>query len=475
MSRLRPRLKPGMSRSTTSRLMPFEPGASGSVCATTMTRSALMPLVMNVFEPLSTQPSPSLRARGLDALQVAAGAGLGHRDGGDQLAAGRSRAASAASAPRWPGRAGRGRRRRCAGRSRRRWRRCGSSPRRGRRCSGSRGPRRRRTPPRRPCRAAPARRRSSQTSRGHDAVLLPLRVERGRRSSRPRRGPCRGTRRARPRRGSGACHAVCPRRRRPSRRADRRTVVPPWTLDDVSALDRFSEPTRAWFTGAFVQPTPAQDGAWDAISSGEHALVVAPTGSGKTLAAFLWSLDRLAAAPPPADEQHRCRVLYVSPLKALAVDVERNLRAPLTGIGQAAARLGLARPEIRVGIRSGDTPADERRAMRPPSAGHPDHHARVAVPAADQLGPRGAARGRDGDRRRGARRRRQQARRAPGGLPRPARRAARAAGPADRPVGHRAPDRGGRHLPRRRPPGPRRRAAVARRSGTSRSSSRSRT
>jgi ATP-dependent helicase Lhr and Lhr-like helicase len=112
----------------------------------------------------------------------------------------------------------------------------------------------------------------------------------------------------------------------------------------VSALDRFSEATRAWFTGAFAQPTTAQEGAWDAISSGEHALVVAPTGSGKTLAAFLWSLDRLAAHPLPADEKARCRVLYVSPLKALAVDVERNLRAPLTGIGQAAARLGLARP-----------------------------------------------------------------------------------------------------------------------------------
>ncbi|MDP5183452.1 ATP-dependent helicase [Blastococcus sp. BMG 814] len=133
------------------------------------------------------------------------------------------------------------------------------------------------------------------------------------------------------------------------------------------ALARFSEPTRAWFTGAFERPTSAQEGAWQAISSGEHALVVAPTGSGKTLAAFLWSLDRLAATPP-ADERTRCRVLYVSPLKALAVDVERNLRAPLTGIGQAAARLGLPRPEITVGIRSGDTPADERRtfARRPP-------------------------------------------------------------------------------------------------------------
>ncbi|MCM3523366.1 DEAD/DEAH box helicase, partial [Curtobacterium sp. P97] len=112
-----------------------------------------------------------------------------------------------------------------------------------------------------------------------------------------------------------------------------------------SAIDRFTEPTRAWFTGAFDRPTAAQEGAWSAISSGEHALVVAPTGSGKTLAAFLWSLDRLASTPP-VDEKRACRVLYVSPLKALAVDVERNLRAPLTGIGQAAARLGLPRPEI---------------------------------------------------------------------------------------------------------------------------------
>src|SRR4051812_2427987 len=132
------------------------------------------------------------------------------------------------------------------------------------------------------------------------------------------------------------------------------------------ALARFTEPTRAWFTGAFAEPTAAQEGAWDAISTGGHALVVAPTGSGKTLAAFLWSLDRLTATPAP-DERGRagatCRVLYVSPLKALAMDVERNLRAPLAGIGQAAARLGLPRPEIRVGIRSGDTPADERRAF----------------------------------------------------------------------------------------------------------------
>ncbi|MDQ1641885.1 MAG: ATP-dependent helicase Lhr and Lhr-like helicase, partial [Actinomycetota bacterium] len=134
------------------------------------------------------------------------------------------------------------------------------------------------------------------------------------------------------------------------------------------ALERFSPATRSWFETSFAEPTPAQVGAWTAISAGLNALVVAPTGSGKTLAAFLWSIDRLGAQPPPADAQHRCRVLYVSPMKALAVDVERNLRAPLTGIGHAAARLGLAPPDIDVSIRSGDTPADERRRFlrRPP-------------------------------------------------------------------------------------------------------------
>jgi ATP-dependent helicase Lhr and Lhr-like helicase len=127
--------------------------------------------------------------------------------------------------------------------------------------------------------------------------------------------------------------------------------------------ERFGAATRAWFADAFAAPTPAQAGAWRAISEGRHALVVAPTGSGKTLAAFLWSLDRLAAEPPPAEPTRRCRVLYVSPLKALAVDVERNLRTPLTGIRQAAHRLGLPQPDITVGMRTGDTPADERRAF----------------------------------------------------------------------------------------------------------------
>lgn len=135
-----------------------------------------------------------------------------------------------------------------------------------------------------------------------------------------------------------------------------------------TALDSFSPATRGWFTGAFSAPTAAQEGAWQAIGRGSDVLVVAPTGSGKTLAAFLAALDRLASAPPPADAKQRCRVLYVSPLKALAVDVERNLRSPLTGIRQESVRLGLTEPEVRVGIRSGDTPAAERRALatRPP-------------------------------------------------------------------------------------------------------------
>ncbi|ROQ15873.1 Lhr family ATP dependent helicase [Rathayibacter sp. PhB93] len=134
-------------------------------------------------------------------------------------------------------------------------------------------------------------------------------------------------------------------------------------------LDRFSPATRAWFEGAFPAPTAAQEGAWSAISSGAHALVVAPTGSGKTLSAFLWAIDRLVQGPPPEDPQHRTRVLYVSPLKALGVDVERNLRSPLVGVTQTALRLsaegiGSAPSTVTVGVRSGDTPAAERRVLQ---------------------------------------------------------------------------------------------------------------
>jgi ATP-dependent helicase Lhr and Lhr-like helicase len=126
------------------------------------------------------------------------------------------------------------------------------------------------------------------------------------------------------------------------------------------ALGRFSTLTRAWFENAFAAPTPAQAGAWEAIAGGGNALVVAPTGSGKTLAAFLQAIDHLAAAPP-VDPKRRLRVLYVSPLKALAADVERNLRAPLAGLRAVAARLGQPLPQLTVDMRTGDTAADARR------------------------------------------------------------------------------------------------------------------
>jgi ATP-dependent Lhr-like helicase len=136
----------------------------------------------------------------------------------------------------------------------------------------------------------------------------------------------------------------------------------------LDTLSGFSPMTQDWFRAAFAAPTEAQAQAWAAISKGDNTLVIAPTGSGKTLAAFLWALDRLAAAPPPPDPKLRCRVLYISPLKALAVDIERNLRAPLTGIRQVAQRMGIDEPDIGVAVRTGDTAADERRRLagKPP-------------------------------------------------------------------------------------------------------------
>jgi ATP-dependent Lhr-like helicase len=132
----------------------------------------------------------------------------------------------------------------------------------------------------------------------------------------------------------------------------------------VGSLDLFSEATRAWFDTSFDAPTAAQEDGWAAIASGEHTLIHAPTGSGKTLAAFLWCLDRLFTEPTPP-ERERARVLYVSPMKALAYDIERNLRAPLIGIRNAAGRLGLdGLPEVVTAMRTGDTPADERRRMQ---------------------------------------------------------------------------------------------------------------
>ncbi|MFX0580363.1 ATP-dependent helicase [Nocardia nepalensis] len=130
-------------------------------------------------------------------------------------------------------------------------------------------------------------------------------------------------------------------------------------------MAQFSTATQEWFDGAFPAPTAAQLGAWKAIAAGEHTLVVAPTGSGKTLSAFLWAIDQLAARAKPEGKAARgTSVLYVSPLKALAVDVERNLRAPLVGVTQTAKRLGLDPPSITVGVRSGDTSAADRRSMQ---------------------------------------------------------------------------------------------------------------
>src|SRR5437660_9103287 len=116
----------------------------------------------------------------------------------------------------------------------------------------------------------------------------------------------------------------------------------------MNPLELFTPETRAWFERTFAAPTPAQELGWPAIAQGGHVLIQAPTGSGKTLAAFLYGIDRLNPAPG-----HGLRLLYVSPLKALNYDVERNLRGPLAGL----------RSELRVGVRTGDTPAKERAAM----------------------------------------------------------------------------------------------------------------
>ncbi|OLC27258.1 MAG: hypothetical protein AUH40_02250 [Chloroflexi bacterium 13_1_40CM_65_17] len=127
-------------------------------------------------------------------------------------------------------------------------------------------------------------------------------------------------------------------------------------------LDLFAPATRDWFRAAFAEPTQVQERGWREVAAGRHVLMAAPTGSGKTLAAFLWCLDRLASEPMPA-EAERCRVLYVSPLKALAHDVDRNLRSPLVGIRHQVEVAGGVAPDITAAIRTGDTPSEVRRSM----------------------------------------------------------------------------------------------------------------
>ena len=133
----------------------------------------------------------------------------------------------------------------------------------------------------------------------------------------------------------------------------------------TDVLEGFSGPVRAWFGSSFPQPTAAQSGAWPTIAAGDHTLLCAPTGSGKTLAAFLWALDRLGREPT---SEPGVRVLYVSPLRALAVDVDKNLRGPLKGISLAAERLGEQFVPPTIGVRTGDSSAAERRLLvrRPP-------------------------------------------------------------------------------------------------------------
>ncbi|MHB1911765.1 MAG: DEAD/DEAH box helicase, partial [Acidimicrobiales bacterium] len=128
------------------------------------------------------------------------------------------------------------------------------------------------------------------------------------------------------------------------------------------AIPDFAPATRAWFEKSFAGPTPAQERGWPPIAAGDNTLILAPTGSGKTLAAFLCAIDRLLRAPGPEDASG-CRVLYISPLRALTYDVERNLRAPLTGIGLEMRARGQAVPDIRVGVRTGDTSPAERRSI----------------------------------------------------------------------------------------------------------------
>src|ERR1700724_3389837 len=137
---------------------------------------------------------------------------------------------------------------------------------------------------------------------------------------------------------------------RPSDRAAAANAAP--------ELDLFHPAVRKWFAAVFPGATRPQFLGWPAIARGESTLILAPTGTGKTLAAFLWCINRLMFMPVP-DKQQRCRVLYISPIKALAVDVERNLRAPLVGIAQAAQRMGIEFHEPQVAIRTGDTPQAE--------------------------------------------------------------------------------------------------------------------
>jgi len=139
--------------------------------------------------------------------------------------------------------------------------------------------------------------------------------------------------------------------------------IPDPFLAPVESTDPFAcfhPVTAEWFRAVFEAPTAPQRMGWPVIARGESALILAPTGTGKTLTAFLWCLDRLMLQPEPAGHKKGCRIVYVSPLKALAVDVERNLRSPLAGMANMARRMGVAFREPAISVRTGDTPQRER-------------------------------------------------------------------------------------------------------------------
>jgi ATP-dependent Lhr-like helicase len=150
----------------------------------------------------------------------------------------------------------------------------------------------------------------------------------------------------------------------PSKAASVETTRSTLSLEDsFDPLSLFHPVTAAWLRAVFERPTTPQRLGWPAIAKGDSTLILAPTGTGKTLTAFLWCIDKLMLQPPPADT-HGCRVIYISPLKALAVDVERNLRSPLAGIKQMAERAGIPVREPRISVRTGDTPQTERARFR---------------------------------------------------------------------------------------------------------------
>ena len=139
---------------------------------------------------------------------------------------------------------------------------------------------------------------------------------------------------------------------------------PPNSTPETDSFACFHPITAEWFSAVFDNPTAPQRLGWPVIARGENALILAPTGTGKTLTAFLWCLDRLMMQDVDNEKKKGCRIVYISPLKALAVDVERNLRSPLVGIANLARRKGVPFHDPVISIRTGDTPQQERARFR---------------------------------------------------------------------------------------------------------------